>query len=102
MLIRHNLSGQNLSYESMFSVLTYFGCEMEVTLDTKWDRQKRPTFENIWYFDTTRGLPKEKDECARDFEKQAEFSAKINANIVNRSAAEAAKEEEEEENRKVH
>jgi hypothetical protein len=67
---------------------------MEVTLDTKLDKIKRPTFENIWYFDNTRGLPKVTDPCARDFEKQAEFSAKINANMANRSAVESSKEEE--------
>jgi len=93
LLIRHNLSGQSLSYESLFSVMTYFGCEMEVTLDTKLDQFKRPSFENIWYFDTTRGMPKEKDPCARDFAKQAEFSAKINVNMGIRSAAQSAKEE---------
>lgn len=74
--------------------MTYFGNELEVTLDTKLDRVKRPGFENIWYFDTDRGLPKVKDPCDKDFEKQAEFSAKININAINRSAAESGKLED--------
>ncbi|XP_035704717.1 cilia- and flagella-associated protein 161-like [Folsomia candida] len=94
LLLKHNGSGHNLSLEPNFPVMTYFGNELEVTLDTKLDRVKRPGFENIWYFDTDRGLPKVKDPCDKDFEKQAEFSAKININAINRSAAESGKLED--------
>lgn len=92
--MKHNGSGHNLSIETTFPVLTYFGNDLEVTVDTKFDRVKRPSFENLWYFDTTRGWPKEKDPSKREFEKQAELSAKINANMVMSSAADSAKEEE--------
>jgi len=92
-LIKHNGSGNNLSTESNFPVLTYFGSEIEVTVESKIDRKRQPTFENMWYFDTDRSFPKAIDPQDEEFEKQAEFSAKINVNAIHRSAAETAKEE---------
>lgn len=78
----------------MFPVLTYFGSELEVTVDSKLDRTKQPSFENMWYFDTDRGFPQAVDTNDLEFQKQAELSAKINANSIHQSAADTAKEEE--------
>jgi hypothetical protein len=89
MLIQHAISGNNLSIEPEYPVLTYFGDELEVTVHTKRDRVRAPTWANHWAFDTERGWPKPDNEILD----QAKFSAAINANDVNKSAAEAAKEE---------
>jgi len=43
-----------------------------------------------------RQLEAEKECCEKEFERQAEFSAKINANTIHRSAAEEEKEPEAE------
>jgi len=93
-IVRHHMTGNNLSLEPNFPVATYFGCELEVTVDSKADRVKKTCtgFENIWYLDVDRQLEEDKECCEKEFEKQAEFSAKINANVINRSAAEEEKE----------
>jgi hypothetical protein len=93
LLIKHNGSGHNLSIEPDFPVPTCFGNELEVSVDSKYDQRRRISFENIWYFDTDRSLPKPTDPCEKAFVEQAKFDAKINANDIHHSAIESAKEE---------
>jgi len=93
LLIKHNGTGHNLSIEPNFIVSTTYGDEVEVTVHTKQDTVRRVSFENIWYFDTERGLPQAGDRCEKEFEDQAKYSAKINATIVDKSAADEAKAE---------
>lgn len=103
MYIKHNGTGIHLSTEPDFRVLTYFGNEYEVTVDTKFDRVRRPKYQNIWYFDTERGAPKP-DECKKQFMEQSAVDASHNALDLNKSAAffekqkEDAKKEEDEQN----
>ena len=92
--IRHNVSGIKLSTEPQFPVLTYFGTELEVTTDNKWDRVRRPDFPNMWYFDGTRGQPRIED-CKKQFMDQSQYDASINIHMIDKdaSAEEKAKEE---------
>ncbi|CAG7834798.1 unnamed protein product [Allacma fusca] len=92
LVIKHALSGKNLSIESNFPALTYFGCEYEVSVETKHDTVRRISWENHWAFDTERGWPKE----PRDFVAKAKFAASVNADAVNKDAGEEARREEEE------
>lgn len=91
--IKHNGTGINLSTEPNFPVLTYFGMELEVTVDTKKDRTRRPTYPNLWYFDTDRDTPKP-DECLKKFMEQSKLDASVNIYNVNKSASEEEKEKE--------
>lgn len=92
-MIKHALSGNNLSLEPNYPVFTYFGDEHEVTVHTKFDRtRKNPTWANHWSFHTKRGWPKPD----RDIVEQAKLSASINANDATSSAAETAKAEAQE------
>ncbi|CAL8112491.1 unnamed protein product [Orchesella dallaii] len=92
--LKHNGTGINLSTEPSFPVLTYFGSELEVTCDTKRDRVRRPTYQNIWYFDTDRGIPRP-DTCLKKFMDQSKLDASVNIHNIDKSAAEEEKAKEE-------
>lgn len=92
LVIKHAISGKNLSLESTYPTLTYFGCEHEISVESKRDTVRRVSWENHWVFDTERGWPKDD----RAFVAKAKFAAEVNADDVNKSAAEEARREEEE------
>jgi len=96
LLIKHAITGNNLSIETKYPVLTYFGEDLEVTVESKRNQVRQVSYENVWYFDTERKSTKtELEEEQKEFEEQAKFSAAINANDINKSAAETGKREEE-------
>jgi len=98
LMIKHACSGNNMSLESDFPVLTYFGEEYEVTLDTKRDSVKRISFENHWYFDTERGWRKPDD---KEMMEQAKLSAAINAHNNDVDVSDKPKIENEEDEEEI-
>lgn len=98
LFLRHNGTGVNLSTEPNYPVHTYFGEELEVTMDNKRDHARRPYYPNFWYFDSTRGVHAHSEDPhgEDEFAQQSAHDAKINVYNVNKSAADEEKEREKE------
>lgn len=95
LFLRQNGTGINLSTEPNFPVLTYFGNELEVTVDNKRDsKTRKPSYQNYWYFDTERGRPRP-DECLKQFMDQSKVDASHNAQMVDKMASLEEKRKEE-------